>query len=77
MHGRMMAKLAELAKAAETRGYRLLQDSLTITFADYQPVWRFAVVAIERSRAVSPALLAEELASSEGVAQFSIAPVRN
>ena len=71
------AKLDELAKAAEARGYQFLHDSLTITFADNQPVWRFGVVAIERSRAVSPALLAEELASSEGVAKFSIAPVRN
>lgn len=42
-----------------------------------QPLWKFGAVAVERSRAVSPALLAEELAASEGVASFSIAPVRN
>ena len=70
-------KLDELHKRAEARGYRVLRDSLTITFADNQPLWKFGAVAVERSRAVSPALLAEELAISEGVASFSIAPVRN
>lgn len=70
-------KLDELDKRAEARGYRVLRDSLTITFADNQPLWKFGAVAVERSRAVSPALLAEELAASEGVASFSIAPVRN
>jgi len=69
--------LDELSGSAETRGYRLLRDSLTITSVDNQPVWRFSVVAVERSRAVSPALLADELASSAGVANFSIVPVRN
>ena len=62
---------------AQARGYRVLRDSLTITFADNQPVWRFGAVAIERSRALSPALLAEELSVSEGIARFSITPVRN
>jgi hypothetical protein len=35
------------------------------------------VVAVERSRAVSPALLAEELEGDDGVRNFSITPVRN
>jgi putative Mg2+ transporter-C (MgtC) family protein len=69
--------LDELYGSAETRGYRLLRDSLAITSVDNRPVWRFSVVAIERSRAVSPALLADELASSAGIASFSIVPVRN
>jgi putative Mg2+ transporter-C (MgtC) family protein len=69
--------LDELSGGAETLGYRLLRDSLTITSVDNRPIWRFSVVAIERSRAVSPALLAEELASSAGIAGFSIVPVRN
>ncbi len=38
---------------------------------------RFAVVAMERSRAVSPALLAEELAGSAGIASFGITPMRS
>ncbi len=67
----------ELAKIAEARGYRVLRDSLTISFADNQPLWRFGAVALERSRAVSPALLAEELAANRGIAIFSIVPVRN
>ena len=70
-------KLDELVKAAEARGYRLMRDSLTITFTNNQPLWKFGVVAVERSRAVSPAQLAEELAAAKGVASFSIMPVRN
>ncbi|HJV60685.1 MAG TPA: MgtC/SapB family protein [Albitalea sp.] len=67
----------ELAEQAQARGYRVLQDSLCITFSDSLPVWRFCVVALERTRATSPMLLAEEMATSEGVASFSIVPVRN
>jgi putative Mg2+ transporter-C (MgtC) family protein len=67
----------ELAELAETRGYRVLHDSLRITFADSLPVWRFCVVALDRARAASPVLLAREMAASEGVASFSIVPVRN
>jgi putative Mg2+ transporter-C (MgtC) family protein len=70
-------KLDDVAHDAEARGYRILRNSLSITFADRQPVWRFGVVAVERSRAVSPALLAKELAATEGVVNFSIVPVRN
>jgi len=54
-----------------------LRDSLSITFADSRPVWRFSVVALDRSRATLPAALAQEIASTEGVAGFSIVPVRN
>jgi putative Mg2+ transporter-C (MgtC) family protein len=67
----------ELAGMAEGRGYRVLRESLRITFADSQPVWRFCVVALDRSRAASPALLANEMAASGAVASFSIVPVRN
>jgi putative Mg2+ transporter-C (MgtC) family protein len=69
--------LDELIAIAGVRGYRVLHDSLTITFADNQPVWRLTAIAVERSRALSPALLADELSSFEGVAKFSITPVRN
>jgi putative Mg2+ transporter-C (MgtC) family protein len=67
----------EVARIAEARGYRVMRDSLTINFADNQPLWRFGAEALERSRAVSPALLAEELAANRGIANFSIVPVRN
>jgi len=40
-------------------------------------VWRFSVVALDRSRATLPAALAHEIAATEGVAGFSIVPVRN
>lgn len=69
--------LEEVAQVAGARGYRVLRDSITITFADNQPVWRFAAMAVERSRALSPALLADELSGFEGMAKFSITPVRN
>jgi hypothetical protein len=35
------------------------------------------VVALNRARAASPALLAQEMALSDGVTSFSIVPVRN
>ncbi|MBT9465608.1 MgtC/SapB family protein [Hydrogenophaga sp.] len=66
-----------LAQAAEDRGYRVLHDSLRITFANSQPVWRFCVVAPDRARATSPAALAEDLARTEGVDGFSLVPFRN
>lgn len=69
--------LREVAQIAQARGYRVLRDSVTITFADNQPVWRFGAMAVERSRALSPTLLADELSASDGVAQFTITPVRN
>lgn len=69
--------LQEVAHIARARGYRVLRDSLTITFADTQPVWRFGAVAMERSRALSPALLADELSTADGISKFSITPVRN
>ena len=67
----------ELAQVAEARGYRVLHDSLRITFADSLPVWRFCVVALDRTRATSPVLLAQEWSVSDGVTGFSIVPVRN
>jgi putative Mg2+ transporter-C (MgtC) family protein len=67
----------ELAAAAEARGYQLLRESLTITFADQSSIWRFGAVALDRSRAASPSILAQELSSLENVAGFAIAPHRH
>lgn len=67
----------ELATGARARGYSLLRESLTITFADNLAVWKFGAVALDRFRAVSASLLAQELASSEYVSRFTIAPVRH
>lgn len=69
--------LEEVAAVARARGYQVHRDTLTIQFADCQPVWRFAAIAVDRSRATSPALLAEELADFDGLARFNITPVRN
>jgi len=67
----------QLVAAAEARGYQLLRESLTITCADQMSVWRFGAVTLERSRATSPALLAHELCTWEGVTGFAIAPSRH
>jgi putative Mg2+ transporter-C (MgtC) family protein len=48
-----------------------------ISFAAGQPVWRFCVSTIERTRATYPAVLAQEMSAADGVTAFSIAPVRN
>jgi putative Mg2+ transporter-C (MgtC) family protein len=72
-----LPKFDELAAQAESRGYRVLRDSLRISFTDSQPMWRFCVVALDRASAASPDSLAEDMAAAEGVASFSIVPVRN
>lgn len=55
---------------------------ITVSFTpghrpDGRPVWKFAAVAVERSRAMSPAERAEGLSTLEGIASFGIVPVRN
>jgi putative Mg2+ transporter-C (MgtC) family protein len=67
----------EMAQVAEARGYRVLHDSLRVTFSDNQPMWRFCVVARDRAHAASTALLAQEMTTSAEVFSFSIVPVRN
>ena len=68
--------LEEVVQLGKVRGYRVLRESVTITFSDNQAVWRFGVVALERSRAVSPTDIAEELSKDANIASFSITPVR-
>jgi putative Mg2+ transporter-C (MgtC) family protein len=70
-------RFEELAAQAESRGYRVQRDSLRISFTDSLPMWRFCVVALDRIRAASPDSLAQDMASADGVASFSIVPVRN
>lgn len=67
----------QIMAGAQARGYRLQRDTLSIKFADGRPVWKFVAVAVERSRAMSPAELAEGLSTLEGIASFGIVPVRN
>jgi putative Mg2+ transporter-C (MgtC) family protein len=68
---------AEVRSRAEIRGYEVAAESLSIAFADHQQIWKFCVVAIERSKARSLAVLAEELVTTDGVNRFSIAPIRS
>jgi len=70
-------QLEELNQTAWTHGYRIAPASLSFSFVDNHPVWRFCVVALDRSRATSPALLAHDLVRSDDVACFSIVPMRN
>lgn len=67
----------ELACTAQTHGYRVMPGSFSFSFADNHPVWRFCVVALDRSRSTSPAQLAHDLAGSEDITRFSIVPMRN
>ena len=68
--------LEEIAERASAHGYRVLRESLNITYDSGQLVWRFALIAVLRSQALSPSLLAHELAGSESIARFAISPVR-
>lgn len=67
----------ELAGVAKAHGYRAVPGSFSFSFSDNHPLWRFCVVALDRCRSTSPALLAQELAKSEDVMSFSIVPMRN
>ena len=67
----------EFVGIALAHGYRVARDSFSITFADSQPQWRFSVVALDRARSTSPALLALDLGRSPDVVRFGIVPVRN
>jgi putative Mg2+ transporter-C (MgtC) family protein len=70
-------KLPQLEQTALAHGYRVVPASIGFSFDDNHPVWRFCVVALDRSRATSPALLAQDLAQSDDVTRFSILPMRH
>jgi putative Mg2+ transporter-C (MgtC) family protein len=72
-----MPSLDEVAARAELSGYHVVRNSLVIGYADEMLVWRFATVARDRAKAVAPSRLAHELATSDDVGSFTIAPVRN
>ncbi|GIL05396.1 MAG: hypothetical protein BroJett031_19160 [Betaproteobacteria bacterium] len=74
--GEHLPSFSDLSAAAAARGHRIVPESLVISFADGQPIWRFSVVSIDRATAASQPMLAEELATAEGIDSFSITPVR-
>jgi putative Mg2+ transporter-C (MgtC) family protein len=69
--------LEEVAERTQGRGYLVLKESVTVSCSDNQIVWRFGVVALQRSRAVSPTHVADELSKDANIASFSITPVRH
>ena len=72
-----LPRLEEVIQNTGARGYRMVRNSLTIDFGKNRQIWRFSVVALDRSRAASLATIAEQLSTAEGVASFTIVPVRN
>lgn len=68
---------ATLRKAAHDRGYDISLGSLSISYQDGQPEWRFTATEIRKYHGTSLALLAEELSNFDGVSSFSMAPSRN
>ncbi len=67
----------ELVGVAKAHGYRAVPGSFSFSYSCNNPVWRFCVVALDRSRSTSPAQLAHELAKSDDITSFSIVPMRN
>jgi len=72
-----MPLLNEVAEKAAHSGYHIVRNSLVISYTEEMLVWRFAAVALDREKAVAPSRLAQELASSQDLSRFTIAPVRN
>jgi putative Mg2+ transporter-C (MgtC) family protein len=72
-----MPQLDDVARNAARSGYHIVRSSLIITYSEEMLVWRFAAVAFDRAMAIAPSRLAQELATSEDVGRFMIAPVRN
>ncbi|HEX8986421.1 MAG TPA: MgtC/SapB family protein [Rhodocyclaceae bacterium] len=66
-----------LARAARERGYSLATGSISISFQDGQPEWRFVAVASDKDTAAPISALADELAKFEGVESFNLSHARN
>ncbi|MBV9890563.1 MAG: MgtC/SapB family protein [Rhizobacter sp.] len=67
----------ELAAQAQQRGYRLLRETLTISYAEDVLVWRVQLVALDRNRAAALAELANGLTQAGRFRRFSITPLRS
>jgi hypothetical protein len=75
---RSLASTGPLRKLAETdmQGVGVRQRPPLAAPLEQQR-WRFAAMAVDRSRALSPASLADELSRFDGMDTFCITPVRN
>lgn len=70
-------ELDHILSEIRRRGYDLISESLTVSYADSRQTWRFSVVALDRSRAHLPSQLTSGLIRSDGIEQFSLTPVRS
>lgn len=70
-------KLDSLRNAAYERGYDIADGSLTISFKEGKPEWRFVAVAHGKTKGAPIAELAQELTNFEGVENHLISHARN
>lgn len=66
-----------LRRAALDRGYEFSSSSLSITYQNGQPEWRFTATEVRKHQGASLSELAEELSRFEGVVSFSMTHSRN
>ncbi|HEY2187309.1 MAG TPA: MgtC/SapB family protein [Caldimonas sp.] len=67
----------EVEAQAQSRGYAILRETLNVSYADDLMVWRFQVLALDRTQAAAPATLAQALATAGTFIRFSVSPVRH
>jgi putative Mg2+ transporter-C (MgtC) family protein len=67
----------EVDAQAQRRGYAILRETLNVSYADALLVWRFQVISLDRSQAITPATLAQGLAAAGTFTRFSVSPVRH
>lgn len=66
-----------LSRVAQERGYELATGSISISYQDGQPEWRFVAVATDKDAAAPIATLATEMAKFDGVESFNLSHARN
>ncbi len=66
-----------LRRVASERGYSIAEGSMSISFQEGQPEWRFVAVAQGKGKGTSIAELARELTIFEGVETFHLSFARN
>lgn len=65
-----------LRRVALERGYEFASGSLSISYQDGQPEWRFTAIELRKRQGASLSKLAEELCKFEGVVSFSMTHAR-
>ena len=67
----------ELRLSALRRGYEIAKGSISISFEDGRPEWRFVAVALSKANGAPISELARELALFDGVENFHLSHARN